>query len=298
MENLNNKFTSSEKVRITLQRNYDHACMNPKFKNLVNKVEMSKEDAMKNTSKLEKIIFQLEKCHECKGLFECSSDYEGNVEYPTKIEDKFYFTYIPCKYYKDLEDKKNKKKTESKILYSARMKDIDITDKKRVHVIKWLKNFYDKYDISKSMKGLYLHGNFGCGKTYLISSLLNELKFKKNVSIEIVYFPEALRTLKDDWDLFADKMYNYQNVDILLIDDIGAEKVTEWGRDEVLGTILQSRMNDKLPTFFTSNLNINELEEHLKGLKTSDSQIKARRIIERIKQLSEDMEMISENKRK
>lgn len=296
MESIKEKFTSKEKVRISLQRNYDHACTNPKFKNLVNKVGMSREEAMKYTSKLEKILFQLEKCRECKGLFECSSDYEGNVEYPTKIEDKFYFTYTPCKYTKAITDKKNKKKTETQIIANSRMKDIDITDKNRVKVIKWLKSFYDKYDISKNMKGLYLHGNFGCGKTFLISCLLNELKIKKSASIEIVYFPETLRTLKDDWDLFADKMFNYQNVDILLIDDIGAEKVTDWGRDEVLGTILQSRMNDKLPTFFTSNLNIKELEEHLSN--NGKDIIKARRIIERIKQLSEDIEMISENKRK
>ena len=297
MEKIKEKVTNSEKARITLQRNYDHACSNTKFKNFVQKIGIKKDDAMKNTSKLEKILFQLEKCRECRGIFECSSDYEGNVEYPKIIEEKLYFTYTPCRYMKEIEEKKEKKKTEGKIISNARMKDIDITDKNRVKVIKWLKNFYDKYDISKNMKGLYLHGNFGCGKTFLISCLLNELKIKKNVSIEIVYFPEALRTLKDDWDLFADKIYNYQNVDILLIDDIGAEKVTDWGRDEVLGTILQSRMNDKLPTFFTSNLDIKQLEEHLSG-KNSTDQIKARRIIERIKQLSEDMEMISENKRK
>lgn len=298
MESINNKFTNKERVRINLQRSYEKACMDPKFKHLAEKVGMPKETAMKNTTKLEKIIFNLERCKECKGLFECKSEYEGHVEYPTKIEDKFYYNFIPCRYFNELKDKKDKKKTEGKILYNARMKDIDITDKKRIHVIKWLKNFYDKYDISKNMKGLYLHGNFGCGKTFLIAALLNELKIKKNVSIEIVYFPEALRTLKDDWDLFADKMYHYQTVDILVLDDIGAEKVTAWGRDEVLGTILQSRMNDKLATFFTSNLNIKELEDHLCSISSSDNQIKARRIIERIKQLSEDMEMISENKRK
>ena len=186
MENLKEKFTNSEKVRITLQRNYDHACSNPKFKNFVHKIGITKDEAMKNTSKLEKILFQLEKCRECKGIFECSSDYEGNVEYPKIIEDKLYFTYTPCRYMKEIEEKKEKKKTEGKIISNARMKDIDITDKNRVKVIKWLKNFYDKYDISKNMKGLYLHGNFGCGKTFLISCLLNELKVKKNPHILMV----------------------------------------------------------------------------------------------------------------
>ena len=297
MEDVKQRFTNNEKVRISIQRNYEKACTDPKFKNFVKKIGATKDEAMKNTSKLEEIISQLEKCRECKGLFECSSKLEGHVEFPKKVENKLYFTYTPCRYTKEVEEKKSKKKTEGQIIDSARMKDIDIDDKNRVKVIKWLKNFYDKYDVSKNMKGLFLHGNFGCGKTFLISCLLNELRIKKNASIEIVYFPEALRTLKDDFSLFADKMYNYQHVDILLIDDIGAEKVTDWGRDEVLGTILQSRMNDKLPTFFTSNLNIKELEEHLMG-KGSLEAVKARRIIERIKQLSEDMEMISENRRK
>ena len=297
MEELKAKFTNNEKVRISLQRNYESACNDVKFKNFVKKIDISKDEAMKYTSKLQEIIAQLEKCKECKGLFQCSSKLEGHVEYPNKVEDKLYFSYTPCRYTKEVEEKKSKKKTEGQIIETARMKDIDIDDKNRVKVIKWLKNFYDKYDVSKNMKGLYLHGNFGCGKTFLISCLLNELHIKKNVSIEIVYFPEVLRTLKDDWDMFADKMDYYQKVDILLIDDIGAEKVTDWGRDEVLGTILQSRMNNKMPTFFTSNLNIKELEEHLMG-KTSSDVVKARRIIERIKQLSEDMEMISENRRK
>ena len=81
-----------------------------------------------------------------------------------------------------------------------------------------------------------------------------------------------------------------------MIDDIGAEKVTEWSRDEILGTILQERMTNHKVTFLTSNFNIEELENHL-SCKGEDV-IKARRIIERIKQLTEDMELISINRRK
>ena len=91
---------------------------------------------------------------------------------------------------------------------------------------------------------------------------------------------------------------NYlQNVDLLLIDDIGAESVTVWGRDEILGTILQYRMNNKLTTFFTSNLNIEELETHLSLTKDSEDKVKSRRIIERIKQLTDDIELVSINRR-
>ena len=57
-------------------------------------------------------------------------------------------------------------------------------------------------------------------------------------------------------------------------------------------------MNNYKTTFFTSNLNIEELERHLRINSYSDDEIKARRIIERVKQLTIDLELISENKRK
>ena len=87
------------------------------------------------------------------------------------------------------------------------------------------------------------------------------------------------------------------DVDYLLLDDIGAEKVTEWSRDEILGTILQYRMNNNKVTFFTSNLSLKELELNLAGTKWEIDVIKARRIIERIKYLSTEMQLLGENRR-
>ena len=92
-------------------------------------------------------------------------------------------------------------------------------------------------------------------------------------------------------------MDELKKCDLLLIDDIGAESVTSWSRDEILSTILQYRMDEKLPTFFTSNLTIDELEAHLSETKESIDKVKARRIIERIKQLTDDIEIISVNRR-
>ena len=89
-----------------------------------------------------------------------------------------------------------------------------------------------------------------------------------------------------------------KNTPLLFIDDIGAENVTAWSRDEILCTILQYRMDNKLCTFFTSNLNIEDLEKHLSITKEGNEIVKARRITERIKQLTIDMELISKNLRK
>ena len=55
--------------------------------------------------------------------------------------------------------------------------------------------------------------------------------------------------------------------------------------------------NSECKAFFTSNLDINELEKHLSCSKDNVDNVKARRIIERIKQLTIDMPLISVNRR-
>ena len=57
-------------------------------------------------------------------------------------------------------------------------------------------------------------------------------------------------------------------------------------------------MDNKLPTFFTSNLSIEELEIHLSEGKDSIDKLKAKRIIERINYLTDDLKLISKNQRK
>jgi primosomal protein DnaI len=56
-------------------------------------------------------------------------------------------------------------------------------------------------------------------------------------------------------------------------------------------------MEESLPTFFTSNLTIDELEAHLSETKNSVDLVKAKRIIERIKTLTDDIELVSKNRR-
>ena len=66
-----------------------------------------------------------------------------------------------------------------------------------------------------------------------------------------------------------------------------------------MGTILQYRMQENLPTFITSNLNLKELEDHLSVTSNNKlERVKSVRIIERIRQLTEDIEMISKNNRR
>ncbi len=290
-----NKISYNKRIEESLKRDFATANTDSNFKRLIKTVDVPDKVAMKYTSQLEDTVGELKNCSKCDNLLSCQNKIEGHVFYPHLKNDKLVFTYVPCKY--QLAATKKAAKSGVNYLTTANMAEIDITDKKRIKVIKWLKTFYDQFGTSQNNKGLYLHGNFGCGKTYLIAALFNEL-VKKRITTEIIYFPELLREIKGDFDSYADKIDYLQAVDLLLIDDLGAEKVTEWGRDEILGTILQSRMNNNKTTFFTSNLTIDDLEEHLVINNSSEDKVKARRIIERIKQLTVDLEMISENRRK
>lgn len=281
-----------------LLKDYRENLKDNTFKNLVEKLKIDEKTGSRNSSLLMDSVCELKNCSKCKGLYECANKVYGHYLYPKVMRNIIELGYVPCKKKQENDKLLEARNTAGKELLHASFKDIDLTDKRRVKLIKWLKDFYDNYDGIKDLKGLYLHGVFGSGKTYLIYALLNELKNKKRVDYVSLYFPDALKELKEDWETYHEKMDRYSRVPILLLDDIGAESVSEWARDEVLGTILQARMNNHLTTFFTSNLNLDELEYHLSLTKSGVDKVKSRRIMERIKQLTIDMELITDNKRK
>lgn len=296
-----NKFGSSKiSLENAYRKNYDEDMT---FREIANQLELPPEELMKYTSKIEISSKELNHCKKCKNILECLNEINGYVYYPVNNDNQIEFCYIPCKYKKKM-DKEQEYRNNityfniSEALKNANMKDIDTIDKKRYPTIKWI-NDYLKEKIPYH-KGLYLDGNFGCGKTYLLSAMFNELA-KRGKKVAIIYYPEFLRSLKESFSKdseFKDKFNYIKTVEYLLLDDIGADSVTEWSRDEILGTILQYRMEEKLPTFFTSNLTIDELENHLALANNQVDKVKAKRIIERIKQLSSEITMISENKRK
>ena len=178
------------------------------------------------------------------------------------------------------------------------LKNIYKDDKTRLPIIKYFKEFMENYNNEEKPLGIYLTGSFGSGKTYMIAALFNELA-KKNVRSALIYYPEFLRSLKSSFQTNYNEKFNYiKKVPLLLLDDIGAENCSAWSRDEVLGPILQYRMESHLPTFFTSNLTMEELESALAVTNSSSDKVKARRIIERIKQLTITLELVSKNRRK
>lgn len=288
-----------------LENNFIKALKDQNFVKIANTLDISDDIKMKYTSHLQEISKQIDICANCKGIENCPYVLKGLVEYPVVEDNLVRFVYKKCKYKlkeeKDTEYLKNISFYKMPLeLERASFKKIYKDDANRLETVKALKEFYDNYLKNKKAKGIYLHGNFGSGKSYLIAALFNELA-KKGVKGTIIYFPELLRSLKAGFGNDSDYDRRFEEIKtspLLLIDDIGAEKVTEWSRDEVLGSILQYRMDNNLETFFTSNLSIKELEEHLAVTNNKTDILKARRIIERIKFLTNEIKMVSINRRK
>ena len=82
-----------------------------------------------------------------------------------------------------------------------------------------------------------------------------------------------------------------KQTDIVVIDDIGREANTQYIRDEVLGPILQYRVDNNLPMFMSSNRNFEMIEKHLSETNTTIDLVKARALVERLKFLMKEYEL-------
>lgn len=288
---------SKKAINDELRRDFVLASSDETFKKLCNRLKCDDEILMKYTSKLTDSAYELKNCSRCKGLSYCKNAVKGHVYFPTVTKDFIEFSYKSCKYFKEKKKNNTIFFETPKMLMNASLSEL-ITEKERANILKYIKDFLKKKVNGETVKGLYLSGSFGSGKSYILSALLNELSLKGYKCVNINY-PLLLNKLKAS---FSD--YNYNDVmeeimtcDVLLIDDIGAENNSPWSRDEVLGTILQYRMDSDLTTFFTSNFTINELETELSETNKGTDLIKARRIIERIKYLTVEDKLISKDKR-
>lgn len=296
-----NRFIKKGKKAIEddLRREYILASKDETFTKLCARLKCDEKILMKYTSKLETTSCELKNCSKCRKLDSCKNEIKGHVYFPKVKKDFIEFSYKPCKYFKENKIKNSTTFFETpKVLMNASLSEL-ITEKERNEILKYIKNFLKKKMNNEEVKGLYLSGSFGSGKSYILSALLNELSNKGFKTVN-VYYPSLLKRLKSSFNEFNydDILDEIMTCDILLIDDIGAENNSAWARDEVLGTILQYRMDNELTTFFTSNFTIEELEKYISETSKGIDSIKARRIIERIKFLTEEQTLISKNKRK
>ena len=183
-------------------------------------------------------------------------------------------------------------------LKQASLAQVDLDDLSRLPVFEKLLAFVEQYPTIR--KGLYLYGDFGVGKSFMVAALAYDLSEKRGVSSTLLHYPSFVIDVKNaigdgNVKTLVDEI---KLSEVLILDDIGAEQSTPWVRDEILQVILQYRMQENLPTFFTSNFNFEDLEQHFaKGKQGNDETWEARRVMERIRYLAEETRLEGVNRR-
>lgn len=110
--------------------------------------------------------------------------------------------------------------------------------------------------------GILLSGPAGCGKTHLITAFIIKQIYMNKTNLvfhKTSVFFDKLRNGYND-GTYEQSFKSAKNAEILFLDDIGTEKVSDW-IDEKTTQILDYRMENKLPTFITTNLAGKDLSE-------------------------------------
>ena len=176
--------------------------------------------------------------------------------------------------------------------------DIALDDVARVDTFETLVDFVANYP-SPDQKGLYIYGDMGVGKSFMLAAMAHELSETKKVATTIIHYPsfaiDVRNGIKDN--SVKEQIDAVKEAEVLVLDDIGAEQFSSWIRDDVLQVILQYRMIEELPTFFTSNYSFADLEAKLSNGRQGDETWQAKRVMERIRFLAKEVHLKGVNRR-
>lgn len=141
----------------------------------------------------------------------------------------------------------------SKRLKEYKFDNFKVTDinKKEVEIAK---DYTNKCINNKLENGLIITGNSGVGKTHLAASISNEL-IQKDILVLMGRLTSLLdmikETFKDNSKSENELIDLFSNLDMIVIDDLGTEKISQWALDK-LYTIIENRNENKLPIIITT----------------------------------------------
>lgn len=166
-------------------------------------------------------------------------------------------------------------------------KNIDETMKKIAPKRYWnakITDFDPRYKDMHKTDGLFLYGDKGAGKTHLMVAMTREIildtppflrtdEFDSEKYINLGKNPVFISTselLMRIRNCFSDNsgiteaqlLDKYSNVDVLMLDDLGAEKPTEWVMN-TLYLIIDKRYGDMKKTIISSNYSLNQIAKNL-----------------------------------
>ena len=209
----------------------------------------------------------LEHCKMCPSLDECPNSLKGYIKRVEGSQLKVY----PCRYLKNEE------------ILNCSLSDVSCDTQGKKKAYSAAVNFLTNIKIQNTT-GIYLYGEFGVGKTFILAALNHELS-KIGKTTLFAYFPDLARYIKGimyETEKLEKLIDELKKCDVLILDDFGAESETVWFRDEVLGPILNYRFMAKKPILVSSNLDPKGAYDHLSQTQTNSDNIKGGRVCRRL----------------
>jgi len=265
--------------------------------------ELTREDYLRSLSMVYEAVKEQYWCANCPGLAQCPNLVKGHYSRLAVQNGQITSAIAPCSKQLAHEEQQRSRRLMrsyhiSEETLAASFEQLEVDSANRAVVARAIR-FCEEMESGGKVKGIYLHGPFGVGKSYLMGAVARELS-NRGIASLMVYVPDFVREIKESIadNSYAGKLEWLKEVPVLILDDIGAESLTPWIRDEVLGVILHHRVSDHLPTLYTSNYSLEELEEHLSISNGNRIELtKARRIMERIRHYAEVYLIEGENRR-
>lgn len=131
-------------------------------------------------------------------------------------------------------------------------------DMENEQITKAMKRYVDNFpELRKQGKGLLLYGSIGRGKTYAACEVANAL-IDKGYSVLVTNFSRVLNTLQSTYEKqeYIDSLNEFS---LLVIDDLGIERSTEFAKEQVYN-VIDSRYRAGKPMIITTNLSIENIK--------------------------------------
>lgn len=191
-----------------------------------------------------------------------------------KFGDKTHVVRCVCKCEsKELEEKKKQEEYEEQMRRINRLKEASMMDKKyrevtfdkyevreeNKKVFEMAKKYADRFqDMYKKNQGLLLYGPVGTGKSFTAACIGNYLLN----NAKPVIMTSFVKILQDIWenDREAEYITILNSASLLIVDDLGTERETDYALEKVYN-IIDSRVRANKPMIITSNLELNDMME-------------------------------------